>query len=191
MQTNALPHQDLSDRPTGCCPRFDPAGWDGVELHFRDKRFIRAETRSAMHLPLNMSKVFGRVHAHIEAAGGYDPDNTIVLSRDLSPWKAEHLFATEGDVPDEDATTLSGDFVTKVFDGPYNEAKSWYGEMETWYAPRARNRRGSISTTRPAPDAPRRWGTTTSSASPKSEETEPCRAILTPRSSKSWTGSPT
>jgi hypothetical protein len=130
MQTNALPHQDLSDRPTGCCPRFDPAGWDGVELHFRDKRFIRAETRSAMHLPLNMSKVFGRVHAHIEAAGGYDPDNTIVLSRDLSPWKAEHLFATEGDVPDEDATTLSGDFVTKVFDGPYNEAKSWYGEME-------------------------------------------------------------
>jgi hypothetical protein len=66
----------------------------------------------------------------VEAAGGYDPDNTIVLSRDLSPWKAEHLFATEGDVPDEDATTLSGDFVTKVFDGPYNEAKSWYGEME-------------------------------------------------------------
>jgi hypothetical protein len=55
----------------------------------------------------------------------------------------------------------------------------------------ARNRRGSISTTRPAPDAPRRWGTTTSSASPKSEETEPCRAILTPRSSKSWTRSPT
>jgi hypothetical protein len=130
MQTNALPHQDLSDRPTGCCPRFDPTGWEGVELHFRDKRFIRAETRSAMHVPLNMSKVFGRVHAHIEAAGGYDPDNTIVLSRDLSPWKAEHLFATEGDVSDEDATTLSGDFVTKVFDGPYDEAKSWYGEME-------------------------------------------------------------
>jgi hypothetical protein len=87
-------------------------------------------TRGAMHLPLNMGKVFNRVHSHIEAAGGYDPDNTIVLSRDLSPWKAEHLFATDKNVPDEDTTSLSGDFVTKVFEGPYREAKSWYSEME-------------------------------------------------------------
>jgi hypothetical protein len=68
--------------------------------------------------------------ATFEAAGGYDPDNTIVLSRDLSPWKAEHLFATDKNVPDEDTTSLSGDFVTKVFEGPYREAKSWYSEME-------------------------------------------------------------
>jgi hypothetical protein len=27
-------------------------------------------------------------------------------------------------------TTLSGDFVTKVFEGPYREVINWYGEME-------------------------------------------------------------
>ena len=53
-----------------------------------------------------------------------------MLSRDLSPWKAEHLFASNFDVPDEDTTTLTGHFVTKVFEGPYSDAKTWYGEME-------------------------------------------------------------
>jgi hypothetical protein len=44
MQTNALPKYDQSVNTTGCCPRFDPTGWDGAELHFREKPFLRAET---------------------------------------------------------------------------------------------------------------------------------------------------
>lgn len=130
MQTNTLPHYESSDAPTRCCPRFDPAGWDGAELHFRKKRFVRAATHSAMHVPVDMSEVFARVDEHIEAAGGYDPDNVIVLSRDLSPWKAEHLFSVDRDVPGEDMTELTGDFVTKVFEGPYSQAKTWQREME-------------------------------------------------------------
>jgi hypothetical protein len=130
MQTNTLPHYDMTDAPTRCCPRFDPEGWDGAELHFRNKRFVRAATHSAMHVPIDMGKVFERVHQHIESAGGYDPDNIIVLSRDLSPWRAEHYFAVSDDVPGEEMVELSGDFVTKVFEGPYHEAEQWHEEME-------------------------------------------------------------
>lgn len=130
MRTNALPHFDDSVNETGCCPRFDPEGWDGQDLHFADKRFLRAETRSAMHIPLNMGSVFGRVNARVEENGGWDNDDMIVLSRDLSPFRAEHLFSVPRDIPGEKMTTLSGDFVTKVFEGPYREAKDWYGEME-------------------------------------------------------------
>ena len=130
MKTNALPHYDDSFNTTGCCPRFNPEGWDGQELHFQDKDFVRATTRSAMHVPLNMGKVFGRVQEGIADAGAYDPDNMMVLSRELSPWQAEHLFAVSKDVPGEEKIKLSGTFVTKVFEGPYSQMASWGTQMQ-------------------------------------------------------------
>ncbi len=130
METNQVPHYDDSVNTTGCCPKFNPDGWDGQDLHFRDKKFVRAETRSAMHIPLNMGKVFERVGNRMLDADAWDNDNMIILTRDLSAWKAEHLFSTDKNVPDEETTTLSGDFVTKVFEGPYREAAQWYEEMK-------------------------------------------------------------
>ena len=130
MDTNVLPHYDATDNPTECCPRFNPEGWDGRHLHFRNKRFLRATSRSVMHVPVNMGRVFERVDKHVEAAGGWDMDDMIVLSRDLSAWETEHLFAVPRDIPDEEMTTLSGDFLTHVFEGPYREAKEWLPELE-------------------------------------------------------------
>jgi hypothetical protein len=129
MQTNSLPPYDMSINTTGCCPKFNPQGWDAQELHFRDKRFVRATTRSLMHVPLNMSNVFARVMAHIEKAGAMDASDYIVLSRDTSAFAGEHLFAVPKAVPDEEMTTLSGDFITKVFEGPYKNAEQWRIDM--------------------------------------------------------------
>ena len=130
MQTNALPFTDTRENSTGCCPRFKPAPWDGQELHFKDKPFVRAETRSAMHVPLNMGRVFSRVFDGIAPDGNFDPDNLIVLSRELSAWKAEHLFASDTPVQTEEMVTLTGDFITKVFEGPYRKAGQWYKDMQ-------------------------------------------------------------
>lgn len=129
MQTNALPKYDDSVNETGCCPRFNPEGWDGQELHFREKPFLRATSRSVMHVPVNMGSVFARVQRNMEEAGAADMNDFIVLSRDLSPWQGEHLFAASAKVPGEEAVTLSGDFVTKVFEGPYREARHWHETM--------------------------------------------------------------
>jgi len=129
MQTNALPRYDMSDNPTGCCPRFDPAGWDGQHIQLRDLPVVRAETHGVMHVPLDMGKVFGRVMEHIRQAGAEDTERFVVLSRDLSALKAEHLFAVTGPVPGEETTALTGDFVTKVFEGPYRDARRWHAEM--------------------------------------------------------------
>jgi len=130
MNVNVLPRFDDSVNTTGCCPRFNPEGWDGQELHFKDKRFLRAETKSALHIPLNMGRVFTRVMEKLQKAKAFDPKNTIVLSRDLSPWKAEHLFATSAPVPGEEMVTLSGNFVTRVFEGGYREMGGWKKEMD-------------------------------------------------------------
>lgn len=130
MQVNATPFNDTSVNLTGCCPRFNAAGWDGAELTFADKPFVRAHTMSVAHVPLNMGGVFTRAWGHIEAAGASDPAQAITLSRDLSAWTAEHLFAVTRDVPEEEMTTLSGRFLTRVFDGPFSEAKHWHEEMQ-------------------------------------------------------------
>ncbi|WP_212522837.1 hydrolase [Actibacterium sp. MT2.3-13A] len=130
MQLNALPRYDTSVNTTGCCPRFNPEGWEGQELRFRDKPFLRATTRAVMHVPVDMGRVFSRVQARMEESGAMNRDDFIVLSRDLSPWRAEHLFAVSKPVAGEEMTTLSGIFLTRVFEGPYREAKHWQDEME-------------------------------------------------------------
>ncbi len=130
MDTNTFPKMDLSDNTTGCCPRFNPAGWDNRHLHFEDKKFLRATTRSAMHIPWNMGQVFTRVQGHIDDANAADPATEIVLSRDTSAWEGEHFFAVDKDVPEEEMTTLSGDFITRVFEGPYRKAKNFEHDIK-------------------------------------------------------------
>ena len=125
MQTNALPKYDASDNPTGCCPRFNPEGWDNRELHFEDKAFVRAVTRSIDHVPVDMGPVFESTFAAIETAGAYDPENTIILSRDISASEGEHFFAVSKPVPGQNITHWTGDYITKLFEGPYEKAPEW------------------------------------------------------------------
>ena len=129
METNETPIYDQSHNTTGCCPRFNPDGWDGQQLHFRDKKFLRAVTKSARHVPLNMAQVFGRVAEHMEDSAAMTTEDTFILSRDMSPSEAEHFFAVSKDVEGEEMVTLSGDFITRVFEGPYEKAKDWEDEM--------------------------------------------------------------
>ena len=99
MQINSFPKYDISENTTGCCPRFQPEGWDNQHLHFKDKMFVRATTRSAMHVPWNMGRVFSRVQNHIEDADAADPTTEIVLSHDISPWEGEHFLRSTRTYP--------------------------------------------------------------------------------------------
>ena len=130
MERNTLPAYDLRDNPTGCCARFHPEGWDEQELHFTGKLFVRAVTTSILHVPVNMGSVFARVHKAIADAKARDAMQFIVLSRELSPWQAEHFFAVTHDVPGEDMARLSGDYRTRVFEGAYKDMPKWNADME-------------------------------------------------------------
>lgn len=138
MDINATPAFDATDNPTGCCPRFKPAPWDDQELTFKDKPFVRASTVSLFHVPLNMGSVFAKTQAAIEKAhavsGGF-----LVLSHDASAWHGEHLFAVDQDVPGAEMVRLSGTFLTKVFEGPFSDAKSWCGEMDRFVAAKGKH----------------------------------------------------
>ena len=132
MQTNETPQYDVSDNPTNCCPRFNPENWDDQELHFKDKLFVKAETKSLLHIPVNMDKVFTNTFKAIQSADAENAEQSLVLSRDASAWKGEHYFAVTKEVPGVEMVKLSGDYVIKVFEGPYKEAKNFDQELTTF-----------------------------------------------------------
>lgn len=130
MQVNETPILDQSNNETGCCARFQPAGWNDQTFDFDNKKFVRAKTRSLMHIPINMGQVFGRTFQAIQDAQANDDEHTLVLSRELSAWQAEHLFSVVADVPDQEMVELSGEFRTKVFEGPYRNLHKWSEAFE-------------------------------------------------------------
>ena len=99
LPDNSFPHYDASDNPTNCCPRFNPEGWNDQDLYFKDKLFVRAKTKSLMHVPLNMGKVFSHTFKAIEEADAMNRDQCVVLSRDISPWVGEHFFPSKNLYP--------------------------------------------------------------------------------------------
>jgi len=127
--TNHVPMIDMSNSPTGCCPVFDPKPWDGQDLKFDDKPFIKAASRSFLFMPLNISSVMSRAQAAIKAAGA-EPEEFLVLTQDSSPWRAYHYFAVSKDVPGYENVKLSGEYAVKVFEGEYKNAKSWFTQLQ-------------------------------------------------------------
>ena len=114
--------------PDECCPRFDPEPWDGQELHWQDKRFVKDRVTSFLRIPLNFGAVMKRSAARIEAAEA-ESESVIVLSDENSLWGADVYIAVAKDVPGADMASISGTFVCKVFEGPYQNMRKWIVEM--------------------------------------------------------------
>ena len=111
-----------------CCPRFDPQPWDEREITWQDKKFVQDRVRSLFHIPLNFGSVMVRNVTRIESAGA-KPENMIVLSDENSLWGADVYIETTGEVPGARMATLSGTFVSKVFEGPYKNVHKWMKDM--------------------------------------------------------------
>jgi len=141
MEINALPAYDMSDNPTQCCPRFNTDGWDEQELHFRNKLFVKAKTRGIFHIPINMGSVYPKVFSDIEKAGAHSDQDFIVLSYDPSAWTGEHYFSVSKEVPGHEMVALSGDFLTKIFEGPYKNVPKWEKEMKAYVQGRGKRAR--------------------------------------------------
>ena len=45
-------------------------------------------------------------------------------------WTGEHFFAVNHDVPGQDMVHLTGDFLTKIFEGPYKDAPKMERDMQ-------------------------------------------------------------
>ena len=127
----ATPNTYTNQNETGCCAVPNTADWDDKEITFDNHLFMRQYTRSFLYMPLNMSKVMTALQTAAQAADAEVPaQQVMILSHDVSPWKAEHLYAVSKPVPGADMVTLNGTCITKVFEGPYKDARKWVQAMQ-------------------------------------------------------------
>jgi len=120
-----------------CCPQFDPEPWDEKEITWQDKKFVKDRVRSFLHVPLNFGAVMKRNMTRIEAAGA-ESDEVIVLSDENSLWGADVYIAVTADVPNATMASLSGTFLSKVFEGPYQNVRKWMQATKDFVAARGK-----------------------------------------------------
>ncbi len=117
--------------PNECCPRFDPAPWDGKELRWQDKRFVKDRVISFLHIPLNYGAVMKRNIGLIEAAGAR-PQTMVILTDENSLWGADVYLEVTKDIAGANMAGISGTFLSKVFEGPYSSTRKWIEEMKAF-----------------------------------------------------------
>lgn len=120
-----------------CCQKFDPQPWDEVTLEWKDKLFMTDSIKQFMHMPLpgQYGKVMTRLFDKAKQCGVEvtDMKEFIVMSFDPSPWKSEIYMTISAEHPDiRNVTKISGTFLTKVFDGPYNAVPKFMKEMDAY-----------------------------------------------------------
>lgn len=117
---------------TGCCSRFIPEPWEGKELQWDGKLFLKDRVRCFFFVPLNFGKVITRAMEKISNAGAFTPEPPLVLSDHTSRWNMDLYIEVPKEVPNAEHARLSGTFLTKVFEGSFKETGRWCQQMAEW-----------------------------------------------------------
>jgi hypothetical protein len=116
---------------TGCCALINPADWDNRTYEWDNKKFIKEHVIAFLHMPLTYGKAGKRIDTALDAAEAH-ADPPLWLTYDTSAWGSDLYAAVDKEVPGADNVTLSGRFITKVFEGPYKETGTWMNEMNAY-----------------------------------------------------------
>jgi len=125
-------------QPTGCCELFDPEPWHEKEITWNEKIFVKDHITSFLHIPLNMGKIIVKNMELIEKANAKAPYQ-LMLTDKKSLWGSDIYIDVSKDVPGAQIATLSGTFLTKVFEGPYQNAGIWVQEMKKYVEAKGKN----------------------------------------------------
>jgi len=116
-----------------CCPEFEPGKWDKKTFEWKNKLFIRETMRTFFHIPFppSIGKKVTKMHELAQKAGATIPDLTdaLILFRDPSAFRSEIYYAVTKEVDGANNTTVTGSFVTSVYDGPFNKVPVFIKEM--------------------------------------------------------------
>jgi hypothetical protein len=114
-----------------CCPEFDPAPWDGKQFTWDNKKFIKDKVFTFFYMPLNFGSVMKRMNQIVEKSGAQMPD-WLCLSEHTSKWNMDIYLAVDKEVDNARNTTLSGNFLSKVYEGDFKETGKWCKDFESF-----------------------------------------------------------
>jgi len=114
-----------------CCPKFEPAPWDGIILQWDNKKFIKDKVFALFHIPMNFGSVMKRLDKKVRNAGATIPDG-LCLSDHTSKWNMGIYLAVDKDIPGAENVQLSGKFLSKVYEGPFQNTGKWCKDFEKY-----------------------------------------------------------
>lgn len=129
---------DAKIKPTGCCEPFNHKPWEDKEIIWEEKLFVKDHVTSFLHIPLNMGKKIIKNMELIEKANAKAPYQ-LMLTDEKSLWGADIYIDVSKKVPGTQMATLSGTFLTKVFEGPYQNVGKWAQEMKEYVDNKGKN----------------------------------------------------
>lgn len=119
-----------------CCPKFHPEKWDEKTLVWDQKQFITESVPELFHIPYPpmIGKKVTKMMKLAEDANrlAEDKEDTLLLFIDPNPFKSDLYLSVTGYVPEANNATLSGTFITKVFDGAYKAIPGFMKEMDSY-----------------------------------------------------------
>lgn len=125
---------------TICCQEFTPSLWEGKTHTWKNKVFLKDQVVQFLHIPLNMGQVVTRMIQKIENAKAMpDAKDFLMLCYDPSPWKSEIYMTVTKPISEGEMTAISGTFISRVFDGPYQDVPKWIKKMDTYIAARKKS----------------------------------------------------
>ena len=147
LRTGCPPSREASEGQspvlrTGCCEPFNPEPWDEKKITWQDKLFVKDHVTSFLHIPLNMGKKIIKNMELIEKAGAKS-SYQLMLTDEKSLWGADIYIDVAlpvgREIPGAQMATISGTFLTKVFEGPYKNAGLWAKEMQEYVKSKNKN----------------------------------------------------
>ena len=121
-----------------CCPEFEPTPWDGKTIEWKSKKFIKDNVFTLFYMPMNFGRVMKRLDERVRKHGSTIPD-FLCLSDHTSRWNMDVYLAVDREIPGLENTTMSGEFFTKVYEGPYKDTGKWCEDFEALVKSKNRN----------------------------------------------------
>jgi hypothetical protein len=121
-----------------CCPKFNPEKWDKKTHNWNNKQFIKDTIPTFFHLPFPpmINQKMTKMCKLVEDAKMVEvnKEDILILFRDPSAFKSEIYFSVTGPVATANNVTISGDFVSRVFSGPYNSVPKFIKQIDEYLA---------------------------------------------------------
>ena len=109
---------------------FDPLLWDNKNFQWVNKLFIKKKVYTFIYIPIGFGRAMRQLNKLVKAAGEKNIDN-LCLSHHLSPWIMNVYLAVDREIQNANKASFSGNYLSRVYEGAFNEAGIWCNDFET------------------------------------------------------------
>lgn len=126
----------MDNKNNECCPEFNPEKWDEKTFNWDNKQFIKETIPTLFHMPFPpmIGKKITKMMGLATSSNKIDSkkDEVLVLFQDPSAFKSNIFISVTGNVPEANNVKIPGEFMAKVYDGPYKAIPEFVKNMNIY-----------------------------------------------------------